>query len=495
MSEESGRLASMASPTLNPERRQTPRTPVDKLAYINLDPNNGAVVLNVSVGGLCFHSVAPIQKSETIRFWFSEGKRRIEADGQLAWMDENRKTGGLRFADLSTEARLQIRDWTSHPATPIVGARSTPSLPPSPELSVSHIRRPVISKALPDSSAPPKVPRPNTKGPTLWSGFSAGLLFGILVSTLVAAAFLFHAYREFDNSLIQLNERLAARSQAQTASPAPGAASRVPALNPPFAKSQTQPPTRTLQPQQVKTVEQAPVAVSRAPVRSPSATGMASAASAVVPPKALPKTVEPEASVSGKTTAPLKLESEKASSEHIENSRAEAIRSYSNMYLEVGKFRDIVWADQATNKLEQLGFHATVLHKGHLLLTSYQVLVGPYSSDDDAKTASKYLLSQGFKPRSYERGSRSFWFPSGLTFHNGTHIPVDDCVVSWESYVTDAMVKFEKDGRVAATVEGKWVPRDYVYKQNAIVYQNNRDGSRTLLEIQFAGMNRALVFG
>jgi len=165
------------------------------------------------------------------------------------------------------------------------------------------------------------------------------------------------------------------------------------------------------------------------------------------------------------------------------------------MYLEVGKFRDVVWADQATTKLEQLGFHATVLHKGHLLLTSYQVLVGPYSSDDDAKAARKYLVSQGFKPRSYERGSRSFWFPSGLTFHDGTHIPVDDCDVSWESYVTDAIVKFEKDGRIVATTEGKWVPRGYVYKQNAIVYQNNKDGSRTLLEIQFAGMNRALVFG
>jgi len=484
----------MTSPTLNLERRQAPRTPVDKLAYINLDPNNGAVVLNVSVGGLCFHSVAPIQKSETIRFWFSEGKRRIEADGQLAWMDENRKTGGLRFADLSTEARLQIRDWTSHSAT--MGTKLAPSVSSPSQLPAPSIRRPV-SKALPDSSVPLNVPPPKTKAPLLLSGFSAGLLFGIFVSTLIAAAFLFHTYREFDKSLIELNDRLA-KSQTQTASSAPKAASQAPMSNPSPTKLPTQPPTRELQfQQQVKTLAQAPVATSRVPSTStsPSATSIAPASSAAPPTRSLPKAVESDAAVSGKHVTAPKPEAANPSSGRIEDLKVQGARSYSNMYLEVGKFHDVVEADQATNKLEQLGFHATVLHKGHLLLTSYQVLVGPYSSDDDAKDASKYLASQGFKPRPYERGSRSFWFPSGLTFRDGTHIPVEDCDVSWESYVTDATVRFEKDGRVVTTVEGKWVSRGYAYKQNAIVYQNNRDGSRTLLEIQFAGMNRALVFG
>jgi hypothetical protein len=48
---------------------------------------------------------------------------------------------------------------------------------------------------------------------------------------------------------------------------------------------------------------------------------------------------------------------------------------------------------------------------------------------------------------------------------------------------------------VVATVEGKWVDRDTKYEANAVVYSNNPDGSRTILEVRFAGLKGALVFG
>ena len=108
----------MIAPSMNPERRQDTRTTVNRLAYINLESNNGAIVLNVSNGGLCFHSVDPVRRSETIRFWFLDHNHRIEGDGRLAWMDETNKTGGLQFTTLPAEARAQINDWISQPAAP-----------------------------------------------------------------------------------------------------------------------------------------------------------------------------------------------------------------------------------------------------------------------------------------------------------------------------------------------------------------------------------------
>src|SRR5580700_2779043 len=147
-------MAKMTEPTMNPERRQTSRTTLNRLAYINLESNNGAIVLNVSNDGLCFHSVEPVQRSETIRFWFLDYNHRIEADGKLAWMDETQKTGGLRFTTLSTEARLQIRDWISQPATqPTAGRRSTPASPPASELGALDANRPGRD-AVGDSSVP-----------------------------------------------------------------------------------------------------------------------------------------------------------------------------------------------------------------------------------------------------------------------------------------------------------------------------------------------------
>ena len=89
---------------------------MEKHAYINIEPNNGGIVLNVSDEGLCFHSFDPVPRNGKVRFWFSDNGQRIEADGTLAWTDETQK-GGLRFTTLPAEAREKIRDWMSHPIT------------------------------------------------------------------------------------------------------------------------------------------------------------------------------------------------------------------------------------------------------------------------------------------------------------------------------------------------------------------------------------------
>ena len=67
-------------------------------------------------------------------------------------------------------------------------------------------------------------------------------------------------------------------------------------------------------------------------------------------------------------------------------------------------------------------------------------------------------------------------------------------MISWESYTPDAIVKIEDTGGVGVTVAGKWVKQGVRYTEDAIGYQKNRDGSRTLIEIRFAGMRQALVF-
>jgi cell division protein FtsN len=483
----------MASPTLSPERRQAPRTTVDRLAYINLDSNNGAIVLNVSGGGLCFHSAAPIQRSETIRFWFSEDHHRIEAEGRLVWMDEKQKTAGLRFTNLSAGARLQIRNWMNQPAKPAtVAARTTMSISSSQSVAPS-VKRPERSA----SSAPVEGRTPSLKALAVLSGFSAGLVFGILVSAVLAAAFLLHTHRrEFANSLVQLGERLGAKPQAQAVPPlqqpppAPASSSSRGSIAP-----QKQLAIKADNPGPVKPVPPAPVSLVR-PSSATARTVETAPTTSSPPPTSSPKSVaQPEpGDVPVEIGRAPNLESARHSNDRVVDSTAEDTKPQLTTYLEIGKFHEVTWANEATNKVQQLGFPATIVHKGHLWINSYQVLVGPYSNDSDVKWAHAYLQAHGFTPRAYERGSRTFWFPAGLTFH-GTRIPVNECVVSWESYVTDAIVKFEQGGSVVATTEGKWVARAAKYEQNAIVYRKNGDGSRTLLEIRFAGMSRALVFG
>ena len=166
---------------------------------------------------------------------------------------------------------------------------------------------------------------------------------------------------------------------------------------------------------------------------------------------------------------------------------------HSEKYLEIGRFKEKLLADQTNFHLSHLGFPATVIQRGRLFGKSYQVLVGPYETDLEAEAIHKSLTSRGFTPRSYERGKRDFSLPPALKV-GGTHLPIGYCTISWESYSPNAIVKFEDIKGTSVTVEGKWINEGEKYPDNAVVYLKNRDGSRILLQIRFYGMARALVF-
>ncbi len=67
------------------------------------------------------------------------------------------------------------------------------------------------------------------------------------------------------------------------------------------------------------------------------------------------------------------------------------------LYLEVGTFKDETWANNAVDKLTQLGFHAVLIQKNLLWTQSYHVEVGPYTNQKDIAEARESLASQGFK--------------------------------------------------------------------------------------------------
>jgi hypothetical protein len=142
------------------ERRQSPRVSLAKLVYIHLEPDSGAIVLNVSETGLAFHAVAPVMQTGAIRFWVSLNlNQRVEASGQLVWTDETRKTGGLRFTALSEGARQQIHKWMKQPPAPISIAKRLAPLDPS----VTAAGAP--SRVLDTAAIPAAVPPPNASLP------------------------------------------------------------------------------------------------------------------------------------------------------------------------------------------------------------------------------------------------------------------------------------------------------------------------------------------
>ncbi len=521
---------------------------MDKHAYINIEPNNGGIVLNVSDEGLCFHSFDPVRRNGPVRFWFSQHNHRVEAEAELAWTDATQK-GGLRFKTLPAEAREQIRNWITQPGAPVaVGQAAAPSALalrafPARDAGLVDLTASPTPDLPPAGAALLAVAPQGIKIRTPLRGFSGGFAAGLAVSLLVTGALLFHIYRnQVGESLIRLGERFAAKPIAQTQTVSPLAETAAPApqtvpqpqvtasLTPqtvspspqvvvparPMAPPVLAPPTQPqkLLPQSMANPEKPqqekletvvpstppPVAAGTLAPEVP-AIADARAISSARPTIPLPTTaVAPDVSLipaktaTAPTPGPANPPTGQADNSRVESARADNADATSQMFFEVGGFKNRRQAHSATEKLAQLGFPATAVHKNHLWADAYHVLVGPYGDDEEAEATHQNLVSHGFKPRPFERGSRTLILRSGVTL-NGTHMPVGECIINWESYVSDAVVKFVHANDVVATTSGKWVKREVKYTDDAYVYRKNGDGSRTLLEVRFAGMRQALVFG
>ncbi len=563
------------------DRRETPRLTAENLAYIHLEPDSGAIVLNVSDGGLCFHAVAPLHQTGAIRFWFSlRSDQRIEALGEIAWTDDSKKTGGLRFTSLPAGAREQISKWVSqsppllmsdpppanvplpvaslvagpdsrtadsvsvtkqsttqaaeramspapppledgvlappvpthvrvsapqklpsqirasqaavtdaaHPTVTAVTAVTAAPAPSGKNQDVRRVSRPVSSEA----SSKPAIPvNPATlalRNPRNPSGkerarsrVNVRSIASVLVASAVvlAAVVLLYPARHRVNGALSGIESSAVHTPDSIITPAPEGAPVAPdtpvasrasqrenqlayeikmleseydsepdasstgnfhtafparnsernaqnhsrnnapstTLNKPRITSDALPgensasrpslSTPAAAPDASENLVQpfAPTGTSGAPV-IPSGTQSSAAAA---DPAAAAKTMLPSAAQAAPSPQrPDSLASSGVSPLSriagaifgINSSKPpESAALNSGMYFDVGEFKDMDWAERATNELAQSGFQTQIVHKGRLWLNSYHVLVGPYQSDEAAENARLQLESQGFKPR------------------------------------------------------------------------------------------------
>lgn len=94
---------------MQPERRRTPRERPQVLSYIQFEPEGGGIVLNISEQGLAFQAANALRQAGPIELCVSPNPMlQINVTAEIAWMEDTRKSGGLRFTALSEDARKQI---------------------------------------------------------------------------------------------------------------------------------------------------------------------------------------------------------------------------------------------------------------------------------------------------------------------------------------------------------------------------------------------------
>jgi len=76
---------------------------------------------------------------------------------------------------------------------------------------------------------------------------------------------------------------------------------------------------------------------------------------------------------------------------------------------------------------------------------------------------------------------------------NGQALKAGDTEVRWVTHSPQATVTFVQR-KSAVTTDGVFVARSEKAERDAVVYRINHDGSRALVELQFAGSNKVLSF-
>jgi hypothetical protein len=105
----------------------------DQLVYLELGSGNGGMLLSISEDGFRFRAVSPLRPNGLMPFAFSfDGSRRLQGIGEVEWLEDDGKSGGMRFAEVSAEFRSAINQWLaldsprSRPAREVTPAAATP---------------------------------------------------------------------------------------------------------------------------------------------------------------------------------------------------------------------------------------------------------------------------------------------------------------------------------------------------------------------------------
>jgi hypothetical protein len=84
----------------------------DQLVYLELGSGNGGMLLSISEDGFRFRAVSPLRPNGLMPFAFSfDGSRRLQGIGEVEWLEDDGKSGGMRFVEVSAEFRSAINQW------------------------------------------------------------------------------------------------------------------------------------------------------------------------------------------------------------------------------------------------------------------------------------------------------------------------------------------------------------------------------------------------
>jgi hypothetical protein len=114
----------------------------DQLVYLELGGGNGGMLLSLSEEGFRFRAVTPVPANGDLPFAFSlDGKHRFEGVGVIEWVEDDGKSGGMRFTEVTPEFRTALAIWISSDSTHRSTGRETLPAAATPPDTMERIRQ------------------------------------------------------------------------------------------------------------------------------------------------------------------------------------------------------------------------------------------------------------------------------------------------------------------------------------------------------------------
>jgi hypothetical protein len=108
-------------------REFTQKKPL-QLVYLELGVGNGGMLLSISEDGFRFRAVSPVRENTTMPFAFSlDGRNHLDGTGTVEWVEEDGKSGGMRFTEVSSEFQAALGAWLNSDSPHHSGREVTPT--------------------------------------------------------------------------------------------------------------------------------------------------------------------------------------------------------------------------------------------------------------------------------------------------------------------------------------------------------------------------------
>lgn len=147
--------------TQKPFARKKP----DQLVYLELGSGNGGMLLSISEDGFRFRAVSPLRPNGLMPFAFSfDGSQRMQGIGEVEWLEDDGKSGGMRFVEVSPDFRSALEEWLTLDSHRGKSGREATPAAATPLDTMEKIRE-ELRRGYPQPPAKPSAPQESPETP------------------------------------------------------------------------------------------------------------------------------------------------------------------------------------------------------------------------------------------------------------------------------------------------------------------------------------------